>query len=107
MHFESQDIEKEISYFDEKLGKRITKKLNKVKLRKDAVPSKLPNCPSYLSRTTSHRESPDSRRLKKEENLQLLYQKALKMKLFIKKTRSLRILMSLSEKLIFRISIGQ
>ena len=68
LHFRPEEIERETSYFDERTGKRITTKLGRPRLRKGAVPSKLPNCPSYLSSTTSLRESPDTRRCRKEES---------------------------------------
>ena len=38
------------------------------RLKKDAIPSKLPNCPTYLSSSIQKRESPDSRRTRLEEN---------------------------------------
>lgn len=68
LHFHPDDIEWETSYFDEKSGRKFTAKLPNPRLRKDAVPSILPNCPSYLSATTtSSRDSPDSKRCRREE----------------------------------------
>ena len=67
LHFNPEDIERETSCFDEKTGRKLTAKLCIPRLRQGAVPSKLPNCPSYLSSATSWRESPDERRSRKEE----------------------------------------
>lgn len=68
LHFRQEDIEWETSYYEEKSGRTFTAKLHKPRLRKDAVPSVLPNCPSYLSASTiSSRESPDSKRCRREE----------------------------------------
>ena len=38
------------------------------KLEKAAIPTKLPNCPQYLSSTRHERESPESKRIRLEEN---------------------------------------
>ena len=66
LHFTAEDIEWETSYVDERTGRTYSAKLGKPRLRKGAVPSKFPNCPSYLSSTLSLRESPDARRGRKE-----------------------------------------
>ena len=67
LHFHADDIERETSYFDERTGRKLTVKLGKSRLRKGAVPTKLPNCHSYLSTTTILRESLDVRKCRKEE----------------------------------------
>lgn len=67
LHFQLEDIEWETSLFNEKTGTMFTAKLKVPRLRKGAVPTKLPNAPSYLSTSTTTRESPDVRRKRKRE----------------------------------------
>ncbi|KAK4311464.1 hypothetical protein Pmani_017015 [Petrolisthes manimaculis] len=66
-HFQLEDIEWETSLFNEKTGTTLTAKLKRPRLRKGAIPTKLPNTPSYLSTTATTRESPDVRRKRKKE----------------------------------------
>lgn len=56
------------SYIDVKTGKVIEAKLKLVRLRPDAVPSILPNCPAYLSgsATSASRESQDHKKARLE-----------------------------------------
>ena len=67
MHFSPADVQRETTFFDEATGRRLTAKLNFPKLRDGAIPSILPNCPSYLSSITTSRDSPDERRNRQEE----------------------------------------
>ncbi|KAK4316379.1 hypothetical protein Pmani_012458 [Petrolisthes manimaculis] len=66
-HFQLEDIEWETSLFNEKTGTTLTAKLKRPRLRKGAIPTKLPNTPSYLSTTATTRESPDVRQKRKKE----------------------------------------
>lgn len=68
LHFVPEDIERETSYFNERTGTNLTINLKIPRLRKGAVPSQLPNCPSYLSRTPLLRESPEERKCRKEQD---------------------------------------
>lgn len=68
LHFTPADYERDTSYFDERSGRRTTAKLDVPRLKKDAVPSQLPNCPTYLSSAVQKRESPDTRKTRIEEN---------------------------------------
>lgn len=68
LHFKPEDIRWEASYFDETTGTKISARLQKPQLRDGAVPSLLPGCPSYLSKTTYSRESPDAKRKRMEES---------------------------------------
>ena len=65
-HFQDEDIEWHTSHFDQKTGIQLTAPLPKPRLRKGAIPSKLPNCPAYLSTNATTREAPDLRRIRKE-----------------------------------------
>ncbi|XP_064120459.1 uncharacterized protein LOC135225155 [Macrobrachium nipponense] len=67
MHFQSGDIIWETSHFDEKTGKKVTARFSKPRLRSGAVPSLLPNCPSYLSSASHVRETPESKRARLDE----------------------------------------
>ncbi|KAG0441732.1 hypothetical protein HPB47_015863 [Ixodes persulcatus] len=62
----SRDIIREASHTDESTGRTITVPLSHVRLRPDAVPSKFPSCPTYLSREATRREDPDSKRARME-----------------------------------------
>lgn len=66
LHFKPNDIECVTSFFDEATGRKLTAKLGKLRLKVGVIPSLLPNCPSYLSSPAISRESPDSRRIRKE-----------------------------------------
>ena len=68
LHFKPEDIIWETSYFDESTGVKVSARLKKPYLRDGAVPSLLPGCPSYLSKTTKSRESPDAKRRRMEES---------------------------------------
>ncbi|XP_046987114.1 uncharacterized protein LOC124575171 [Schistocerca americana] len=63
LNFNKDDILSSTSMYDPKTGILLTAPLDRRRLRKDAIPSKLPECPSYLS---SHqiavREDPEIRR---------------------------------------------
>ncbi|XP_045102505.1 THAP domain-containing protein 1 B-like [Portunus trituberculatus] len=68
LHFRSEDIECETSFFDERTLTKVQAKLKHPRLRQGVVPSQLPNCPAYLSLSpVSDRESPDERRSRMEE----------------------------------------
>ncbi|XP_045139057.1 uncharacterized protein LOC123520642 [Portunus trituberculatus] len=67
LHFVPGDIE-ETSYFDERTGTNLTVNLKIPRLHKGAVPSQLPNCPTYLSRTPLIREFPEERKCRKEQD---------------------------------------
>lgn len=51
---------------DRATGRVMTVPLSYVRIRPDAVPSKFPNCSSYLSITTTRRKDPDSKRVRIE-----------------------------------------
>lgn len=68
LHFKPEDIRWETSYFDQNTGRKVSVRLEKPYLHDGAVPSLLPGCPSYLSKTTRSRESPDSKRKRIEES---------------------------------------
>ncbi|XP_045110304.1 uncharacterized protein LOC123504081 isoform X2 [Portunus trituberculatus] len=80
LHFIPADYEHETSHFDERSGRRLTAKLNVPRLKKDAVPTQIPSCPTYLSSSVQARESPDTR---KSEN-ELLLDEDMDIKLEIK-----------------------
>ncbi|XP_049774861.1 uncharacterized protein LOC126162407 [Schistocerca cancellata] len=62
LHFNADDIEKITSAYDPKTGKLLTAPLDRPRLKKDTVPSKLPGCPTYLSsKQAPAREDPESR----------------------------------------------
>ncbi|XP_047112066.1 THAP domain-containing protein 5-like [Schistocerca piceifrons] len=63
LHFNKDDILSSTSMYDPKTGILLTAPLDRRRLRKDAIPSKLPGCPSYLSsHQTAVREDPEIRR---------------------------------------------
>ena len=66
LHFRPEDIKRESSAFDKKTGKTITVKLERTYLYDGAIPRILPNCPSYLSSSTSFRKSPHSKKIQRE-----------------------------------------
>ncbi|KAG0414570.1 hypothetical protein HPB47_008266 [Ixodes persulcatus] len=66
LHFGHEDIIREASHTDESTGRTITVPLYHVRLRPDAVPSKFPSCPIYLSREATRREDPDTKRARME-----------------------------------------
>lgn len=72
LHFRPEDIGWETSFYDEQTGRRITAKLKNPFLRDGAVPSLLPNCPSYLSSKTQWRESPERKKMRLEENASVI-----------------------------------
>ena len=67
LHFKPDDVERATSCFDPATGRNLTVELGKPRLKDGAVPSLLPNCPSYLSSPFASRESPDARKHRKEE----------------------------------------
>ena len=58
----------ETEYFDERHGRKLVANLKVPRLREGVVPSKLPNCPEYLSGSSSRRESPGRKRIRHEES---------------------------------------
>lgn len=52
----------ETSYVDDRTGRTVTAPLPSSRIRPGAVPSKFPACPSYFSKESTSRESPDSKR---------------------------------------------
>ena len=65
-HFKPDDIIRHTTFFDEKIGRSLTAPLAYPKLKENAVPKVLPNCPAYLSGSISSRESADDRRFRLE-----------------------------------------
>jgi uncharacterized protein YyaL (SSP411 family) len=62
LHFEAKDIEWETSATDSLTGKTITAKLDHPRVKKGALPCKMPNCPEYLSsKSPSSRPSRDQK----------------------------------------------
>lgn len=57
--------------FDKETGRTVTAPLKFPRLKEDAIPSLMPNCPSYLSSEIAQRETPESR-LERKENSNLL-----------------------------------
>ncbi|XP_049843225.1 uncharacterized protein LOC126295016 [Schistocerca gregaria] len=63
LHLNKDDIVSSTSMYDPKTGILLTAPLDRRRLRKDAFPSNLPGCPSYLSsHQTAVREDPEIRR---------------------------------------------
>ncbi|KAH7986441.1 hypothetical protein HPB51_026667 [Rhipicephalus microplus] len=62
LHFQPEDIMYETSYVDDRTGRTVTAPLPSSCIRPGAVPSKFPACPSYFSKESTSRESPDSKR---------------------------------------------
>ncbi|XP_037500178.1 uncharacterized protein LOC119374192 [Rhipicephalus sanguineus] len=67
-HFKPSDMVDSTSYVDAKTGKVIEAKLKLTRLRPDAVPSILPNCPAYFSAPASStsREAPHEKKARRE-----------------------------------------
>ncbi|KAH8019855.1 hypothetical protein HPB51_022827 [Rhipicephalus microplus] len=61
LHFQPEDIMYETSYVDDRTGRTVTAPLPSSRIRPGAVPSKFPACPSYFSKESTSRESPDSK----------------------------------------------
>ncbi|XP_049809584.1 THAP domain-containing protein 5-like [Schistocerca nitens] len=70
VHFHKDDVIWETQIVDERTGQLLRAPLLKPRLRPDAVPSLLPNCPSYLSKEESRREGPEEKK-QRLENEQL------------------------------------
>ncbi|XP_042150039.1 uncharacterized protein LOC121838077 [Ixodes scapularis] len=66
LHFGHEDIIREASHTDKSTGRTITVPLSHVRLRPDAVPTKFPSCPTYLSREATRGEDLDSKRARME-----------------------------------------
>ncbi|XP_065298429.1 uncharacterized protein [Dermacentor albipictus] len=64
LHFIEADIVREVSHIDDLTGNTVTAPLSRLRLRPGAVPSKFPECPSYLSKPITSREHPDSKRMR-------------------------------------------
>ncbi|XP_067127710.1 THAP domain-containing protein 1-like [Centruroides vittatus] len=64
LHFHDHEIERTACDYDSKTGEKLTVTLNHPRLVEGAVPSKLPNCPKYLSdkKTAVAREAPSKRK---------------------------------------------
>ncbi|KAH9376237.1 hypothetical protein HPB48_014404 [Haemaphysalis longicornis] len=60
LHFQPSDLVTTLSHCDEATGKTTEVKSARVYLKEGAVPAVFPNCPTYLTTTPSHRESPAS-----------------------------------------------
>nr|CAI5821050.1 unnamed protein product [Callosobruchus analis] len=56
------------SYYDKSTGKTLTIPLLRPRLKADAVPTLLPNCPQYLSKNVTYRKSRDEKLLDNERN---------------------------------------
>ncbi|KAL1424216.1 hypothetical protein MTO96_020427 [Rhipicephalus appendiculatus] len=61
LHFMDKDIIRVATHTDQATGHVMTVLLSDVRLRPDAVPSKLTTYPSYMSRKTVKSEDPDSK----------------------------------------------
>nr|CAI5819864.1 unnamed protein product [Callosobruchus analis] len=66
-HFAQESIFWISSYYD-KTGKNLTIPLLRPRLKADALPTLLPNCPQYLSKTVTYRKSRDEKLLDIEKN---------------------------------------
>ncbi|KAG0728116.1 THAP domain-containing protein 4 [Chionoecetes opilio] len=62
LHFTEDDFRREASATDAQTGIRVTAPLKKPVLHPEAVPSILPNCPTYLSTHKHSRPTPDSKK---------------------------------------------
>lgn len=79
LHFHASEIETQTSAYDEKTGQKITITLNRTRLKKDAVPSVFPGCPSYLTSQHHCREGPREKRIRlQNEQLQHAIQESLR-----------------------------
>lgn len=61
LHFAKENIKNCSTATDSKTGETITVSLKIPRLKRDAVPTQLPNCPSYLSKTLKLRPSRDEK----------------------------------------------
>ncbi|KAH8030662.1 hypothetical protein HPB51_010596 [Rhipicephalus microplus] len=70
-HYRPSDMVNTTSYVDTKTARVIEAKLRLTRLRPDAVPSILPNCPAYLSATAAptSREAPHEKKARREAAL--------------------------------------
>lgn len=67
LHFNEEDILRESKYLDKLSGRELVVKLEKSRLKDNAIPKILPNCPIYLSATPStSRRSLDEKKLQRE-----------------------------------------
>ncbi|KAJ8865661.1 hypothetical protein PR048_033181 [Dryococelus australis] len=69
LHFQSDDIIRVVECYDEKTGEKLTADLAIPKIRENAIPSILPECPSYLSTKNNHWEDPNDKRARLEFSL--------------------------------------
>ncbi|XP_055924540.1 uncharacterized protein LOC129956631 [Argiope bruennichi] len=67
LHFKKNDIERETSLFDSKSGKLLSAPLKYPRLVIGAIPSQMPNCAAYMSSSTFHRENPEIKKMKLEQ----------------------------------------
>nr|CAI5861742.1 unnamed protein product [Callosobruchus analis] len=67
-HFAQESILWISSYYDKSTGKTVTISLLRPRLKADAVPTLLPNCPQYLSKNVTYRKSRDKKLLDIEKN---------------------------------------
>ncbi|XP_035209355.1 THAP domain-containing protein 1 B-like [Stegodyphus dumicola] len=78
LHFSPCDIEKETYMHLEETGETLSAPLKIPRLRKDAVPTKLPGAPSYLSTDVSIRESVKERQtIRENRQLQMAISKSI------------------------------
>ncbi|KAH7966616.1 hypothetical protein HPB49_018030 [Dermacentor silvarum] len=63
-HFSPEDILRETSYLDDASGQTGMASLPYPRLRKNAVSSRFPDCPTYLSTESATRDSPDTNRIR-------------------------------------------
>ncbi|XP_035207991.1 THAP domain-containing protein 2-like [Stegodyphus dumicola] len=68
LHFKQEDVLRQTEFFDEKTGKKIIIPLSYPRLKNGAIPSLFPDGPSHLSSSVSSRESPEHKRLKREQD---------------------------------------
>ncbi|XP_030760392.1 zinc finger protein 813-like [Sitophilus oryzae] len=72
LHFRNEEVERSTKFYVT-TGEALDVPLKVPRLKKGAIPSKLPGCPEYLSKQTTYREGPE---LKKQKEENALFQKA-------------------------------
>ncbi|KAG8187443.1 hypothetical protein JTE90_009515 [Oedothorax gibbosus] len=66
LHFHASDIQTTVEIYDERRMETVAMPLDRVRLKKNAVPSIFPNCPAYLSKNLPCREDPQEKRMRLE-----------------------------------------
>ena len=68
LHFVESDFVKEVIHHNDASVETLTAKYatGYARLQHNAVPSVFPNCPQYLSYNNYHRENPEEKKMKKE-----------------------------------------